>query len=263
MARRLWAAMLVVVVVAAGAASCRPAGPPPVIPREMAACVPPGAVLVAGAKLDALRASPIYARLPAAALAFFKPLEDASGLLVVFNGAEILLIEQGRFRQAAPGATLAGGNLMLAGSPALIAAALAQRRSGAPGSRDLLAQAGAAAAGHAVWIASRGNVNLPLTGDAANLNRFLRPAQFATVGLRIEPPMELDFAAQCATPDAGKELEETLRAFLSLTAAGFRRQPELAGLLKTVEVRREGGAVKASLVAPAEAMPRLLDFLAR
>jgi hypothetical protein len=257
---RPWCAVL---AIAAAAASCRPSGPPPAIPVELAACVPPGALLLAGANLDSLRASPLYRRLPGAARTFLEPLRDASGLLLVYTGAEILLISQGHFREAAPGATLAGPHLMLSGSPALTQAALAQRRSGASGSPDLFAQASAAAAGHAVWIASRGKVNLPLSGDAANLNRFLRLADFATVGLRIDAPMRLDAAAQCATPDAARHLEESLRGFLSLAVLGVSRQPQLAAMLRAVDVRSEGSAVHASLIAPAEDLPQLLDFFAR
>jgi hypothetical protein len=256
----LWAAVL---ALAAAAASCRPSGPPPAIPAELTACVPPGALLLAGARLDSLRASPLYPRLPGAARTFLEPLRDASGLLLVFNGAGILLVSQGHFREAPPGATLAGSHLMLSGSPALIQAALAQRRSGSPGSPGLLAEASAAAVGHAVWIAARGKVDLPLSGDAANLNRFLRLADFATLGLRLEAPMQLDAAAQCPTPDAARHLEESLRAFLSLAALGVSRQPQLAAMLHAVDVRREANTVRVSLTAPGEDMPHLFDFFSR
>jgi hypothetical protein len=258
--RRWWAPLL---TLAAAAVSCRPSGPPLAIPAEMARCVPAGAVLLAGAKLNSLRASPIYPGLPSSAQSFLKPFQDANSLLLVFNGADILLIAQGHFREAAPGAILVGSNLMLSGSPVLLRAALAQRRSGDLASRDLLEQASPAAAGHALWITSRGNIHLPRAGDAENINRFLRQAQFATVGLRIEPPMQLDFSAQCATPDAATHLEETLRAFLSLSAAGVARQKELAIMLRSADVRREGVAVRAALTAPEDAMPQLFDFLAR
>jgi hypothetical protein len=260
MRARLWGAA---VALAAGAASCGPAGPPPAIPREMAERVPPGALLVAGARLDALRASPLDAHLPPAARTFLEPLKDASDVLAAFDGEGILLIARGHFREAAAGATLVGSNLMLSGSSALVQAALAGRRAGSPGPRDLLAHASTAAAGHAVWVATRGNVNLPLTGDAANLNRFLRMADFATVGLRIEPPMQLDVAAQCGSPDNAQHVEETLRAFLSLSAAGLARQPELAAMLRSAGVQREGTTVRASLTAPADAVPRLFDLFDR
>jgi len=261
-ARRKWAAALALGAVVA-ASACRRAGPPPAIPADMAACVPSGAVLLAGAKLDTLRASPLYPRLPASALAFLKPWENASTLLVAFNGAEILLIEQGSFREAASGATLAAPNLMLAGSPALIQAGLAQRRSGSPGSPDLFARASSVATGHAAWIATRGNVNLPLTGDAENLNRLLRLARFATLGLRIQQPVTLDFTAQCATADNARHLEETLRAILSLSSAGLARRPELAALLRAVDLQRQQDSVHASLAASDETMPQILELFAR
>jgi len=247
----------------AGVVSCRH-GPPSAIPTDLVSCIPPGALALAGANLDALRASSLFPHLPASALDFLKPLEGASHLLTVFNGADILLAARGHFREAAPGATLAGSDLMLSGSPALIQAALAQRRSGVPASKDLVVQASNAAAGHALWIVTRGSVPFPLSGDAANLNRLLRNAQFATAGLRIEARAQIDFTAQCAAPDTARELEETLRAFLSLSAAGLaRRQPELAAVLRAANVQRDGGIVRASIAAQADSIGELLDLFAR
>ncbi len=254
-----WAAVL---ALAAAAAGCRNAGPPPVIADEVTACVPAGAVLLAGVKLDSLRASPIYPRLPASVQTLLQPFAEASSLLLVFNGAEILLIAQGHFREAAPGGTLVGSNLMLTGSPALIQSALAQRSHGTKSS-DLLTQATTAATGHAVWIVTRGGVNLPFSGDAANINRFLRLANFAAVGLRIEPPLQLDLTAQCPSPEAARHLEETLRAFFSLLAATLARQPDLAALLRAAEVSSEATTVHSSIAVSSDAMPRLLDLFTR
>jgi len=248
---------------AVGSAGCRASGPPPAIAAPLAGCIPPGALVLAGARLDSLRASPLYARLPSSAQALLVPLRDASGLLLVFNGSDLLLVSQGRFHEAAPGATLIGSSLMLSGSPAMIQAALAQRRSGAPGSRDLLAVAEAAASGHAVWIATRGSVTLPLTGDAANLNRFLRLADFATLGLRLDSQTQLDLAADCPSPDVASHFEESLRAFLSLSVLGVARRPQLAAMLRAVEVHRDSVRVSASLASPPEALPQLLDFFSR
>lgn len=258
--RRPWIAAL---ALAAAGSSCRPSGPPPAIPVEMADCVPPGALLLAGAKLDSLRASPLYERLPASARGFLEPLHDASAVLGVFNGTDLLLIAHGRFRQAAPGATLVGPDLMLSGSQALVKAAMAQRRSGGPGSRDLLAQASAEAEGRVLWIAARGRVNLPLAGDLDNINRFLRLADFATVGLRLEAPAGIDLAAQCPTPEAAQHLEESLRAILSLSVLGAARQPQIAAMLRSADVRREQSEVHATLAAPPDAMPQLLEHFWR
>jgi len=257
--RRRWIALL-----ALAAASCRPGGPPPPIPREMTACVPPNAVLIAGARLDTIRASPIYAHLPVMVQEFLQPLKDATEVLATFDGGGILLIARGHFREATPAATLVPPDLMLSGPPALIEAARTRLRSRAPVQTDLLAQASAVASGHAAWIATRGGVPLPLTGDAENLTHLLRIANFATVGLRLESTATaIDFDAQCATPDSASNLEETLRAFLSLSAVGLRRQPDLAEALRSAQVRREGATVHASISASPEAITRLLDFLRR
>jgi hypothetical protein len=91
----------------------------------------------------------------------------------------------------------------------------------------------------------------------------LRMTDFATLGLRIEPPMHLAIAAQCATPDATRHLEETLRAFLSLSAAGLKRQPELAAMLRSVELGSQASTVRLSLSVRAEDMPRIFELLTR
>jgi hypothetical protein len=229
----------------------------------MAECVPPGAVLIAGARLDELRASPLYGPLPPSARSFVEPWRDASDLLAVFNGTELLFIARGHFREAIPGGTPVGSGLMLSGSQALVQAAMAQRQRGKTGSPDLLAQASTAAAGRAVWIATRGRISLPLTGDAANVNRFLRLADFATLGVHLGSPVQVDFTAQSASAEEAQHLEESLRAFLSLSVLGVRRQPKLRAMLQSADVRRTGPAVQASIAAPADDLQALLDHLSR
>ena len=233
-----WAALALALAVA----GCRPS------PPSLADYVPAGATLIAGARLDALRASPLDSRLPQS---FVEPYRDASTLWVVFNGAGLLTLAQ------------SGREVKLSGSQALVQAAEAQRRSGKPGSPDLVAQAAAASAGHALWIAARGRVALPLTGDAANLNRLLENADFATLGLRLDPPARLDFTAQCPTPEQAQHLEESLRGLLSLSVLGLKHQPRLAALLRTADVRREGREVRASLTASGEDLPQLFDWFGR
>jgi len=258
---RVHAGMAVVLAVMAG--GCGGGGPAPAIPREMTDCVPASALMVAGARLDTLRASPFYSRLPGAARSFLEPMRDASVLLAAFDGSGILLVEQGHFRETPPGATQAGPDLVLSGSPALVDAAQAQRRGGRHTDSALVAQAEGAASGHALWIAARGRVDLPLTGDLANLTRLLRQADFATLGLRLDPSPGVDFTAQCTSPEAARHLEETLRAFLSLTAAGVARQAALAAMLRGAEVKSDATSVRATLTAPPEVLPQLFDFFGR
>ena len=208
-------------------------------PPALADYVPPGAVLIAGARPDALRGTPLYDRIPN---------RDASEVWAVFNGTDLLFIAQ------------AGREVKLSGSQTLLQAAQAQRQKGTPGSPDLLAQASAAAKGHALWIATRGRINLPLSGDAANVNRFLRLADFATAGLQPGAPSRLDFTAQCPTAEAAQNLEESLRAFLSLSALGAAKQPEIAAMLRSAEVRRDGREVRATISGDAA---KVVDLFSR
>ena len=183
--------VVVVVALAWCAAGCRshPAGPG--IDRGAAACIPAGTVVVASLDLDRLRVSPLYRRLPPAAIALAESYRTAQHLLAAWNGADVLIAAQGPFREAPPGATLAARNLALSGAPGAVRAALAQYRSGSTGVPGMLGYAAKTADGSPIWVVVQGGVALPLTGNVRNLNRLFHNLEYAALSVDLASPVNL------------------------------------------------------------------------
>jgi hypothetical protein len=238
-----------VLALAVIASSCRAPAPSAAIDPSLASRVPSSTIALAGVNLDQLRASPLYPKLPPAAAAFLEPFRGAHTLLIASTGAELLTIARG----AVPGATQAAADVALLGSPALIRAATAPHAAPA-----VLASAETVAAGHPIWIAVRGGAPLPLEGNLANANNLVTLAESLTLALTLRDVVDLELVARCPSPAAAAEFERRLRALASLTAAANSRQPEIAGLLHSVQLRREDSTVRATLSASPDALGKLL-----
>lgn len=231
----------------------------PVVPPALAACIPPDTLAMAGVNLEQLRASALYRMLPPGAAAFLKPLNDASYLLLAYNGKDVLAVARGSFREPPAGAVLLAKDLAVSGSPQAIRAATAQRKTGRTGAPWLLDRAPAAGQ---VWVVALGGANFPLTGDAANLNRFLSFTDYASIAIRLDSVVHIDALGAGRTPESAQRLEETLRAFFTLAAAGASRDHPLADLFHSVQVQRDGLAVRATISATPEQIAKLAGFLA-
>jgi hypothetical protein len=230
-------------------AACRTPAPPAAIDPALSARVPAATVALAGADLDRLRTSALYAKLPPAALAFLKPFEHTHQVLIASTSAEFLAIARG----VVPGANQIAPDLALSGAPDLIAAAIAAHPPA-----GILAPAESVAHTSPLWLAVRGGITLPLEGNLANVNNLLRDTQYVTLAVQPGDPAELDLVAQCPTPDAALHFEQSFRAVVSLAAATNGRQPAIAGALESIRIRRDERVVRASLSAPLDALARLL-----
>jgi hypothetical protein len=230
-------------------AACRTPAPPAAIDPVLSARVPTATVALSGADLEGLRTSPLYAKLPPAALAFLKPFEHAHQVLIASTGTELLAIARG----VVPGATQIAPDLALSGAPNLIAAAIAAHPPA-----GILAPAERVASNRPLWLAVRGGIALPLEGNLANVNNLLRDTQFVTLAVQPGDPAELELVAHCPTPDAALHFEQSFRAVVSLAAATNARQPAIAGALESIRIRREERVVRASLSAPLDVLARLL-----
>ena len=230
-------------------AACRTPAPPAAIDPALSARVPAATVALAGVDLDRLRTSPLYAKLPPAALAFLQPFDHAHQVLIASTGVELLAIARG----VVPGATQIAPDLALSGAPDLIAAATAAHPPAA-----ILAPAESVAPNSPLWLAVRGGIALPLEGNLANVNNLLRDTDYVTLAVQPGDPAELDLIAQCPTPAAALRFEQSFRAIVSLAAAANARQPAIAGPLQSIRIRRDDRVVRASLSAPLDALARLL-----
>jgi hypothetical protein len=230
---------------------------------EMGACVPPATSVLAGLDLQRLRSSPLYAGFPPGARAIAEPLGEASYVVVAYDGKGLLVMARGSFSRPPAGATLAGGKLALAGAPEEVKEALEQRRSGHGGAPGLVRRANTVAvAKPTIWIVARGTATVPGGGDLANLNRLLHMTDYATVAARLDSGVDLDAAGICANPDMARKLEENTRGLLSLAAA-MTRQADVAAVVRSAKVAREGDTVRITLSAGAETARELLRRLAR
>jgi hypothetical protein len=212
-------------------------------------------VLLAGLKLDRLRASPLYQRVAA-----LDPVRDASYLLITSDGRSLVWIARGDFRQAPAGATLLGPNLAISGPADAVRNATAQHAAGNSGAPDLLEQAAPLAGSADIWAVIRGGIALPLAGNAANVNRILKLIDYGTLTVRLGSSIDVEITGICHAADAGERLEETVRAIVSLAEAA---NPRLAAALKSVQIRREGTIVHATLATDADSVGKLIDEFMR
>jgi hypothetical protein len=240
------------------AVSCNrtPEAPRPIDPK-LAACVPADTVLIAGVDLAALRASRLYSKIPPAANAFATQLVGVSSALVAYNGKELLVAMRGDFKAPPGGAAMLAPDLSLIGSPEQMAAATAQYKSGRTGAPALLAQAERLAAGAQLWIVARGDARLPLTGNAANLAGILRKAEFVTLTVRTGAGLALELRAFAPNANAASAIEETLRADLTLAAAGEAKRADVAGALRAAQVTRVDRESRVTLTVSDDVAGRL------
>jgi len=225
--------------------------------------MPTGVLAVGAVDLTRLRAAPLYAKLPPAARALAENYRDAQHLLAAWNGKDVLIVAQGPFREAPAGTTLAAPNLALAGSPCMVSAAMAQHRTGKTGAPGLLEFAAQSAGAGQAWVAVRGGVALPLSGNAANLNRLLRNLEYAALAADFSSSVRLSVSALGRNEPAAREFEENLRALLSLASAAEHGHAEIAALLESVQIRRDSAMAHATLEAPPETIEKLFDTFTR
>ena len=235
-------------------------GPPSAVDPAMAACVPPGATILAGANLARIRTSPVFAQLPPSALAFLEPLHDAASLLVASNGTGSLILARGSFQQPPAGATLLAPGLAAAGSPDWLRTAQAQQHRAGAAPAALLEQAEPLAATTDLWMVAEGSANLPFRGNGENLNHLLHTTRYTTWSVRLTTNIAIEVAAVCAAPETARHLEETARAYLTLGAASTARQPELSNLLRSIQIRTDDRTVHLNVTAQSAELDQLLKL---
>ena len=222
--------------------------------------MPPGTVAIAGIRLDAVRASPVFTRL-LGRLPGSDALAGAASILLAFDGRDLLLSARGNFSNPPAGFTAVAPGVVIAGPDAWVRAAVAQHRTRQSGAPALLAQVEPLAAAYPVWAAVQGGRTFPLAGNAANLNRLLRGTDHATLAARFANGLELIAAAVCPTDAGAAELEQSLRAMLTLAQAGSRANAEREFPFDAVRLSRREQTVTVSLALPDPAAARLLDSL--
>jgi predicted small lipoprotein YifL len=242
MRRRLLAVAAVLAL-----AACGPAGAPP---AERA--IPADATAAAVIDLARLRAAPAYAALPAALRTLAGPLAAAKELALAWNGKDLLLIATGDFAQPPAGYTTIGKGVAAAGVAERIEAA---RTALAVGSK-LPGGSGVPSSTAEIRAVFRGDGALPLAGNLANLSKLMRKAEVTTLTAHLEQILEVEIASQCDSASGAQDLEESLRAAVTL-AASAARDPALAAMLKSARIARESRAVRTYVVGAPDVFAKL------
>lgn len=227
----------------------------------MAACVPPDARALAGIHLDQIRANPVLRDVSANWLPLLDAAREASDLLAIYNGKDLLVVGRGEFHATPPGATLLAPQLAVTGPAAVVRAAAAQHAAGRPGSAALVNQAETVAR-QPIWAVVVRGTALPLSGNAVNVSRLLDMADYTTIAVGGNSGLTLHATGICRSADDARKLEETLRGLLSLAGAATRDR-DLAAVLASVQVNREDIRVHADLSGNPESVARLLRSIAR
>jgi hypothetical protein len=211
---------------------------------DLTACIPPGTVAVAGIDLEQAKSSPLAARLRERV----PGLEAAARAVAAWDGSELLIAVSGKFAAPPAGATMASPTVALFGAEAKVRAALAQYRTGAAATPQLLAHA---PRGHTAWAAVRGDATLPLRGNAANFNRLLHSTEYTSIGLTLSGEARLEAEGWCRSAEEAARLRDTAGGMLLLLGAA---KPEIA-----VQDR----VVRVSVRLPEDAARALIDSLMR
>jgi hypothetical protein len=236
-------------------AGCRAATHHAVDP-ELASCVPENTRVLAGIQIGQVQASPLLEKWFTGSLSAWMPTRDASAMLVAYTGSGLLWATRGPFREPPAGATLLAPQLAVTGSDAAIRAAAAQHASGRTGAPGLVAQAELVAT-QPVWAVAVGNIQYPLSGNAANLNRLLALTDYTTLTLDARSQIGLHVTGICGSAERARQFEETLRALLSLArAAAHDRDLEL--VLSAVQIRRDSLTVHVDAAGAPELVERLV-----
>jgi hypothetical protein len=225
-------------------AACGPPTQKAAIDPEIASCLPASTQVAAGLRLDAVRRSPLFAKLPDSARSLLDPASGADYLLLAMTPEGVIAAALGNFRTAPPGATLLTPRVALSGSEAVVRQAMSSHAAGTRS--ELIGVAEPIAAAFPIWIAARGSATLPLTGNLANLNNLLHATRFTTIGLQPSDPVTLDATGICASPAAAERLEETFRAMVSLAKAAGKR----AGSVDSIRYHTEGAQLRVAASLP-------------
>ena len=105
------------------------------------------------------------------------------------------------------------------------------------------------AADHPIWIAIRGGTPLPLEGNLANANNLVTARRIADPlrhPARRPSTLISNSPRDVHRPPPPLQFEQRLRALISLTTAANARQPEIAALLRSVQLRRDDRTVRAA-----------------
>jgi hypothetical protein len=267
------------------------------VDSTLAALVPPDATMLAGLRIDAIRATPLYQKMVArkqidrldefAHQTGFDPRRDVRELLIASNGKNIIVAARGTFNVGAfegmtrstykgstlytrdrRGVALIDNSTAIAGTLEAVRAALDRRGSGdRSGPADLLARARQIPPENQVWSVSNGFDNL-LTGsipddsNIANGARILRSLENTTAAADLRAGLNGYVNGQCRTDADAKNLGDAVRGLVGLGRLSVpEKQPELLRLWDGIKVDQQQRTVKITVTIPPDLIDKLIDLM--
>jgi hypothetical protein len=277
---RIWTLCLL-----AALSGCGPRRPPSVkIDPALAILVPSDTVLLAGVKMEALRATPAYQRLgsPAAMLGDAGiALDQAWEILAVSSGKQAAILARGKFsdtglepRIEIPNATrttyrgypltandslavaFMNPSTAIAGRPDPVRAILDQHGSSSGPPRALEKQMELIGPENQIWAVGAGSAELaqaaPQTGNLANLHTALRLVESFRMAAQVGTGVRFAATAVCRNQQDAGSLSGALRVLAML-----------AGLKDSVHLESAGTEVRIDATIPAETLDKFAGQASR
>ena len=267
------------------------------IDPALAALVPPEATMLAGVRMEAVRATPLYQKIIAtkalsqlddfARETGFDPRRDVRELLITSNGKDGLVAARGTFNTRAfenmtkssykgytlysrdrGGVALIDSSTAIAGTLPAVRAALDRRRAGnRSGPAELLARARQIPPENQLWSVGTGFDSLlagriPQEGNAANFSRILQSLENTTVAADFRTGVNGFIDGTCRTDQDAKNLGDAARGLVGLGRLSVpENQPELLRLWDGIKVYQQQRTIKITVAIPQDLIDKLLDML--
>ena len=292
------------VLLALGAAGCNSAQMGRSrVDSTLAAFMPPDSTVLAGVRMDQVRATPIYQKMTAqmqvqsldefARETGFDPRKDVRDLLIGSNGQETVVAARGTFNlKAGEGATkttykgytlyqrdqagVQGGVALIdsttavAGKLTAVRAAIDRFKAGdRTGPRSLLARAAEIGAENQVWSVSNAFDNLmigrfPQDGNAAGVGRMLGSLENTTAAADLRTGVSGYLHGLCRTEQDAKNLGDTARGLVGLGRLSVpENQPELLKLWDGIKVDQQQRTVKITVAIPQDLVDKLVEMFGK
>jgi hypothetical protein len=281
-------------------AGCVSTPPGPKVDPALSSLIPPDTTILAGARLEALRRTPIYQKHLANRTLpliddFPKQIglqvrrEDLWELLLISDGKQSVVLGHGKFANEAepridrPGAqrfgykgvTLVGDEreAVLLMSPSVIGYGptpalrwLIDGKAKTTGPPAALAEQMKAMPSESVlWAAySGGLTSLPFNtpGDLANINKILGSIQSGSIYLDLRMGLNGLATGTCGNDQDAKTLYDGLRALVGLgRMAVTKQQPERGKILDGLRITQESHQVNIHIDEPEELVDTFLDLV--
>jgi hypothetical protein len=260
----------------------------PRIDPGLAPLIPPGAVMLMGVRMEALKSTPLYQKLLArqrlsdldefAMRTNFDPRKDVREMLVVSSGTDMLVIARGAFRPNPlksvaqtryKGATFYGKGegafaildpaTAIAGPEAAVRKAIDGK--GAGGGKLLLDRARNLPASAQVWFVMDGWSLVPdqavaQAGNLASFGRILRTMQTTSGYFDLKSGVQGVIEGECKTSQDAKTLSDAARGLVGMGRLSVPEgQPELLRFWDGIKAEQKDRALRINV----QIAPDLLD----